>query len=72
MKTVIKNKQTGETLTGKSFQPEKNTFGFHIDGCRVCNTLYHSEWEILPPPLPTGIGAVVKDGCGENHSGRKQ
>lgn len=67
--TKIKNKQTGETLTGEIIQrsnSEQEYFWFRIKGTvRGSNTeLSDTEWEILPPPLPTGIGAVVKDALG--------
>ncbi len=57
--TTIKNKQTGETLTGEVTQDYRGAFDFRISGCKDRNFLVDAEWEILPPPLPTGIGAVV-------------
>ncbi len=63
MTTTIKNKQTGETLTGTVVHENmvKNTFTFCIKGDEVDHHQFrHDSWEILPPPLPTGIGAVVK------------
>ncbi len=61
--TTIKNKQTGETLTGEIRSDLTNYFFFKIKGTREegGTQMRHDEWEILPPPLPTGIGAVVKD-----------
>ncbi|MES2367584.1 MAG: hypothetical protein V4563_17040 [Pseudomonadota bacterium] len=66
MTTKIRNKQTGETLTGEIVQ--KQTDGYFrvaVSGTtKGINPQFHvDEWDILPPPLPTGLGAVVrKDG----------
>ncbi len=63
--TIIKNKQTGETLTGEVRNMASDKFfAIRIKGCRGENEMDDSEWEILPPPLPTGIGAVVKTESG--------
>lgn len=61
--TTIKNKQTGDTLTGTVSQETLNYFAFRIAGTTCPTNAFsclRSEWEILPPPLPTGIGSVVK------------
>lgn len=56
----IKNKQTGETLTGEIITDKPaHGFFFKIQGCNGGNDFRKEEWEILPPPLPTGLGAVV-------------
>jgi hypothetical protein len=64
MTTTIKNRQTGETLTGTQMAVGSAPLTIKINGCKLANAFDPSEWEILPPPLPTGIGAVVKDGRG--------
>ncbi len=59
--TTIKNKQTGETLTGEVTDKTFSVAFFKIAGCKQVNDFHLDEWEILPPPLPTGIGAVIKN-----------
>ncbi len=62
--TTIKNKQTGETLTGNKIPSEPAYIRLAIKGCTQTFPFLLDEWEILPPPLPTGIGAVVKNDLG--------
>ena len=64
--TTIRNKQTGETLTGEVLrkEPYLRTFKFRISGTSDDNEFIPGDWEILPPPLPTGIGASVQDSRG--------
>ena len=58
--TTIKNKQTGETLTGEITDQSQTDMRMLVGGCSRAIWFLKSEWEILPPPLPTGIGAVVE------------
>lgn len=64
MKTTIKNKQTRETLTGEVTYDLTNAFFFKISGTTVGVEMRRDEWDILPPPLPTGIGSVVRNNDG--------
>ena len=63
MEQKIKNKQTGETLTGEVINPRDASeyLVFKIAGTTGShNNLIAEDLEILSPPLPTGIGAVVQ------------